>query len=406
MEVLALVFLCLTVSYIFSELAERVKLPRVLGSLFTGLVFGIPVVKYFIFTDASLTLMEAFAKMGLIFLMFYVGLELDFSDLTKRSGKAGMVALFNSVLPFALGFFTMRFLGYNNAVAIIVGACLSVTAEAVALDILKELNMMKTRIGRIIIEAGLFDDIVEILLVGGLITFIHSAKLSTGLTETIFIICFDLSMFFILVYLSKFIVIPLVLGFAERQRSRVSLYISSTILALFMASLSVYFGLGEVVGAVLAGMIIRFTLLRGSRAEKAEEKSIEEMIGLTTFGFFAPFFFIWVGMSSNFSVLLLDPVLAIAVTLAAFGGKMIGSIMAILWSKGTLLEGASIGWGMNSRGAVELVAAQLALTSGILSPNVFSALVFMAFVTTFFSPVFFKFFITLYNQKQKFSSRV
>ncbi len=395
MEPLVIILLCLTASYLLSEFFEGLKLPRVLGSLLVGVVLGLPVVYQFLFTPSSIDLLKAFSDLGLIFLMFYVGLQLEFSDIKKDSKKAVHVAIFSSLLPFLLGFICMRLLGFDNLAAIIVGACLSVTAEAVSIDILAELNILKTRLGEIIVAAGTLDDIVEVLLVSLLVTFIHSMK-NPGLG--IFVIILDIIIFFILVYFAGYFLIPFVLKFISKKRQKIDLFVFSLILSLFMATASEYLGIGSLLGALLAGMTMRYSLVK-SKGGIMKEKQITEIIEITTFGFMAPFFFIWIGMQSDFTFLLTNPLLGIVVTLAAFGGKLFGSVIGNWIGKGSLLEGITIGWGMNTRGEVELIAAELARQSSLISNEVFSALVFMAFTTTIISPILFKFYITKYHLK-------
>ena len=103
---------------------------------------------------------------------------------------------------------------------------------------------------------------------------------------------------------------------------------------------------------------------------------------IVTFGFIAPFFFIWVGMHGNFSFLITNPILGIVIAVAAFGGKLLGSVIGTLLAKGKLVEGLTTGWAMSTRGAIELVAAELARQHNLISSELFSALVFMAFITT------------------------
>ncbi|OGM02652.1 hypothetical protein A3K72_02855, partial [Candidatus Woesearchaeota archaeon RBG_13_36_6] len=277
----------------------------------------------------------------------------------------------------------MRLLGFDNLTAIIVGACLSVTAEAVSIDILEELNILKTRLGEIIVAAGTLDDIVEVLLVSLLVTFIHSIK-NPGLG--VFVIILDIIIFFILVYFAGYFLIPFVLKFISKKRQKIDLFVFSLILSLFMATASEYLGIGSLLGALLAGMTMRYSLVKSKRGI-IEEKQITEIIEITTFGFMAPFFFIWIGMQSDFTFLLTNPLLGIVIALAAFGGKLFGSIIGNWIGKGSFIEGITIGWGMNTRGEIELIAAELARQSSLISNEVFSALVFMAFATTIISPI-------------------
>ncbi len=402
MDALIIILVSLTASYLLSELFEGLKLPRVLGALFVGLLLGLPIIQQYLFDDVSLQIIKTFADLGLIFLMFFVGMKLDLSEV-DQSKKSIYIAVFSAVVPFILGFLSIKLLyrfGFlqiarPNLAGIIVGGILSVTAETVSLDILSQLNIAKSSLAKKIIGADILDNVVEAFLISILITFVHFVQ---SPVYGLFIIIFDIIVFFLLVYISGYIIVPLMMKFISRRQPKIDLFIVSLILSLFMAIASEYLGIGSVLGALLAGMIMRYAFQQ-SKIKKKVQEQLTEVMEITTFGFIAPFFFIWVGMHGNFSFLLINPVLGIGITIAAFAGKLLGALIGEWIGKGSLIEGLTLGWGLNTRGAIELVAAEIARQNNLITVELFSALVFMAFITTIISPMFFRFYVNKYYTK-------
>lgn len=400
--------LCLTASYLLSEFFEGLQMPRVLGSLLVGVIIGLPAVFNHLFDAASLALFSSFKDLGLIFLMFYVGLKLDVTDIKKSPKNAKYIAIFGALIPFLLGFAAILWLSnagiilleHPMIVAFIVGGILSVTSETSSFDLLSQFNLVKTKLAKTIIAADLFDNIIEALLISFIVTFVHYLQ---NPFFGVLIVIFDIIVFFILVYIAGYLFIPFVMKFISVRKPKIDLFMISLILALFMAIASEYLGIGSVLGAMLAGMIMRYSTIKGKGV--TTERQITEIIEVTTFGLMAPFFFIWIGMHANFSFIIFNPLLAITITFVAFAGKIIGATVGNSFANGNRIEGLTIGWAISSRGAVELVIAEIARESGLLSSELFSALVFMAFLTTIISPLVFKFYISKYYTRKKWKSR-
>ncbi|MBW2970966.1 cation:proton antiporter [Candidatus Woesearchaeota archaeon] len=405
MDPLIIILLCLTASYLLSEFFEGLRLPRVLGSLFVGLLLGLPVVNEFIFDAYSLKLIEAFADLGLIFIMFFVGLGLEVSELRKSDKNSIYNAIFTALVPFVIGYFAVLLLCHTSVIScenpaiigLIVGGILCVTGEMASIDLLTHANALKTRLAKKILVADVFDNFVEALLISFLVTFIHFLQ---NPVYGILIIVFDLIIFFLMVYTAGFVVLPFVLRFIKRKQPKLDLFVVSLILSLFLAVASEYLGIGSILGALIAGMLMRYGLVKSSVSKRMQHE-ITDVMEITTFGFVAPFFFVWVGMQGNFSFLITNPWLAVVLGIAAFVAKPLGSVVGELLSKGRVVEGLTVGWGMNTRGAVELIAAELAWQNGLISGELFSALIFIAFITTIISPMFFSFYFKKYYSKKR-----
>jgi P-type Ca2+ transporter type 2C len=396
MEFIPVLFICLSVTYLISWFFRRLGLPHILGHLTTGLILSIPFISKFIFNDHnSMTIFSTIANLGLIFLLFFIGLKINVSSLMKFSKRSINISFLSALVPFALGFICGHFLGMDFFGAMILGASLSVTAEAVSGAILEELNMINTRIGLIIIEAGIIDDIFEVLTLAAIGTIIQSQNTITGVANTglnsVGNIFLDVMVFIGLIYIVRFIFIPVTFKLLGKEPSHSDLFTASFIVVLFMAAISSYLELGTVIGALIAGIIVKQTLLRENK--KDEEVEITDIVETLTFGFLEPVFFIWIAYTADIFTLIQTPsylYMALFITAVATGGKLLGSVIGNVLDGGNVREGILIGWGMNARGAVELIAIKMSLDHGLIEPLIFSSIVFMTFVTTIISPIIFK----------------
>ena len=390
-----IILICLLSAYIFSELCKKLQLPTVIGPILVGVVFGIPIIKNYLFDGGSSPIIELLSNVGQIFLLFFVGLEMDFKAFMRSSKRASLIAIIASFMPLILGFLVARALGINMLGALAVGICCSISAEAILIQILQELNLVQSKFGETVIEAGVFDDTIGIILITGLITFIRTTS-TVEIQFTIIRIIFEIILFAAIIYLIRFFFLPVIWKFVEREHSEIGEFTGALIIAIFIAILASKFSLSAIVGAVIAGMVFRQVLYHEGIQGIKEEKRITKFFEIITFGFFALFFFIWVGLQTNITDLMINPIFGIILTVLAFSGKFFGTLIGNWIAAGNLHEGVIMGWGMNSRGAVELIVAQIALANNIIDHNLFSAIVFMAITTSIISPIVFKYMLKKY----------
>lgn len=393
-NILAIIFIFLVLSYALSYLFEKLRLPKLLGSLFAGLILGLPIVRYFLIDQNVEFVISTFAEVGIVFLMFYVGLSLDVSKFNRKDKSYLIsVSIGSLVLGFMLAFFfSYLVFGFNLISSLVMGLALSVTSESVSANVLSKKNMLDTGISRYIMGAGVIIDIVGVIALGIMATLLKpgSAMFGSGFIAMIF----KFILFFVLVYACKFIFIPISLKIAENQKKSSDLFLASIMIALFLASIGALLGLDTVVGALLGGMLVRYILInKRNRSSNHQLSKIVEMVESITFGYFALFFFIYVGMQANFGILIEKTTLSLSILLIA----MIGSIFGPLIVSGLFfrkpLRGLLIGVGLSSRDAMGLVIATIAYTSGLVSLDIFNILIFMSFVTTVLTPLFFEFLI-------------
>lgn len=388
MQAILTLFFCLTFSYLLSRLFKKIGLPNILGPLFIGFILGIPLISKYLFDVQSLQSLEYLAELGLIFLLFFTGLKINVRQFVKFKPKVINIGLMAAIIPFIFGllFGLINNLGWITS--IIIGSCLSVSAEAVSMIVLKDLNLLNSRTGELIIEASVIDDIFEIIIIATIGVIVNTLRESGTVYMGIGRILLDIVIFATLIYIVKVLFIPLTWKLLDSKPNKSELFTASFIIVLFMAAASNYLELGSVIGALLAGIIIKQTLIKENK--ESEEREVADIIETVTFGFLEPLFFIWIGLNANLGLLVINPWLAVILTVLALLGKLIGSIIGAWMSKENMHTALLVGWGLNARGAVELIAAEIGRKYGLISDEIYAAIVFMAFFTTIISPIVFK----------------
>ncbi|MBC8147691.1 MAG: cation:proton antiporter [Bacteroidetes bacterium] len=376
MEVLLTIAVCLTISFALSELAHSMHYPRVLGQIAAGIIVSIPFIKSSILLPGSTTAIAFLAELGIVFLILLVGMEIDYKRLKKASKEGILVAIFGAIVPFGLGYLTMKLLGYDTIAAVVLGAALSITAPGTSIRLLMELKKLKTRMGEILIEAAIIDDLLAAVFLSLLLVIVHSSS-------AIGIAMFPIRIIiFILIAIVLFKLIPKLVTSIQKEKSEIGDFTTSIILALFIAVIAQVFGLGLVIGAFIAGLILQISM----RKDKKEERKIVNDLKVISFGFIVPFFFIHLGLNLDLASIISNWHIFVLIMIMAICGKLIGAMILKLFSKLSLKQTALIGWGMNSRGAVELVIAEVARLNGLIPIEIYSIIIAMALITTFIFP--------------------
>ncbi|MGM5487926.1 MAG: cation:proton antiporter [Nanobdellota archaeon] len=383
-NLIIVVSLCLTLSLIFSEICYRLRYPRILGPMITGILLGFEPFKNFIepFTEQISFLSE----LAIVFLLLLAGLEINIRKLGRTSKDAVLVAFFSALVPFVFGFCLTKLLysmglismlaDQSNVVAAVVGACLSLTAEGTSLAMLIEMNALNTRLGTIILGSGILDDIFEITFLSALLVFVTDSMTMVQLPLSIFV--------FVVCIILIWKVVPGIIKFIQKEDSRITTVSTIIVITMIIASLSSVFGLSPVIGAFIGGLIIQV-----SNKDKDDERMDVEELKTLSFSLIVPFFFINIGLNFDVSSLLTHPLLVLLIVFAGFASKILGALLVTPLTNLTLLQTYLIGWAMNSRGAMELVILELARVHNLVTPEIYSAIVVMAIATTIIFPVMF-----------------
>ena len=387
-DALLITLIALVLAYLISEIFRYFKLPKVLGQILAGIILGIPVIKAALFTDETLSIFSFITNIGIILLFFFVGLEINLKQFKKNFKETSLIAIFNTLIPLTAGFLVGKFLfGFNNITSLIIGISLSVSSQAISLDILEELKLLKSKVGNLIIASGAVDDVFELLLIGSILIVFHSTAFGQiGFQKLVF----NIGIFVFIVLIFRVSLIPFALRIFEKEKSQATLFMGALIIVLFMAYLSELFGVGSLIGALIAGIIVRQTLLTGEDRKPWRKNEISHSIHIISFGFLIPLFFVNVGLNTDIYTLSSNLFLVFVLLSINILGTLIGTIIGVFLSKGTLSEGLMVGWGVMPKGDTELVIATLALNSGLINVEVFTAIIAVALFSTFIAPIMFK----------------
>jgi len=376
----------LATSLLIKEICRRLGIPIIVGQISAGIVLGLPLIRSSLFDPKSLSLIDLLSQLGILSLLFLAGLEIDFKKILENARDAILIALSSAFFPFLFGFlFVYSFFGgYFSSqgfdplvLSLVFGIALAVTSEGTKVKVLMDLNALDTRLGAIMVGAGAFDDLIEIL---GL-SFV-TALAQTGGAEELVMLPLNLLVFASLFFLLTKIISRL-LKYVERKETDVDLFLLVLILMMGLAALSELFSLGSVIGAFVGGILMQLSM---RKVKRKEEEDVLNSFKLLSLAFLAPFFFANVGLHFNLQSLFVNPSLLVGTILIAFIGKIVGTVAIKPLSRLGWKQLYVIGWAMNSRGAVELVIALMALGNGLLPLEAFSVLVLTSLVTTLTFP--------------------
>lgn len=377
LQLLLTLFIMFVAAKIFAEIFERLKQPAVAGEILAGILIGPSLLGW---VEPSMTT-ETLAEIGVILLMFAVGLETNVRSIFLVGKTAVMVAVAGVILPFVLGFGAVVMfagtleLSQPYIVAAFVGAAMVATSVGITARVLADMNLLSHQSARIILAAAVIDDILALLalsVVAGLATpdGVHWGKIGlTALLAVAFVA-------FMALVGTRIVrkAVPKIQGLRMRE----SLFLVALTLCLGLAFISEQIGIAAIIGAFLAGMVF---------AEHADTEHLllksEALVGL-----FLPFFLVNIGMQVSLEAFKSPLVLGIAVfiTFLAVIGKYFAGVFA---ARGVGKRiAAQVGMGMVPRGEVGIVAAQLGLMMGVLDDRMFSIVLFMAVATTLIAPPF------------------
>ncbi|HEY5714056.1 MAG TPA: cation:proton antiporter [Candidatus Gracilibacteria bacterium] len=383
MSDIGFITLALLLALFGAEVAVKFKYPRVIGQLVVSLFLGLPLVINWLGVGETPEVIKTLSELGVIFLLLLTGFELNVKEFTKNGRESLIIAVFAAMVPFVLGLSLAFWFGYGLRTGIVLGACMSVTAEGTKVALLLEMGKIKTRLASIMLGAGILDDIFEIFFLALIIFFAHHQ--TPGEALSIWPAAGKILFFGLAVY-ATFQFLPLLMSKLQKERDReIPLLTTMIIVGLVFALLSEFAGTGAILGAFIAGIMLQESLFSEKRREE-ESKSLK----LFVFAFIIPFFFFNIGLHFNFESLIDAPQLTISVVLVAMVGKILGTLLTKPFVNLTWQQLHLVGWGMNSRGVMELVLAQLALESGLIDQDLYSAIVFMAIITTVMFPFVFK----------------
>ena len=367
-SVLVVLASILIAAKVLGELAERFGQPAVVGELLAGVLLGPSVLGL---VDPGLPVLHVLAEIGVLILLFHIGIETDLKRLLSVGGAATAVALAGVVLPFALGYLVATQLGLLQLPALVVGASLTATSVGITARVLADLGRLQERESQVVLGAAVLDDIVGLIILAVVAQIVGGATLSLGGLAITTAIAFG---FVAAALLVGRLAVPPVFGMLARLGSAQALATFALALAFLTAVLADLAGSALIIGAFTAGLAF---------APTVHAKVVER--GIVRLGhFFVPIFFVSVGAAVDARTFGEPQVIIIGLALVAVGvvGKLAAGY-APFWFKG---RKAVIGVGMIPRGEVGLIFAQTGRAAGVLDPGLYAAITFMVIVTTILTP--------------------
>ncbi len=382
----------------FGELFNRFRQPAIVGEILAGLLLG-PTVLGLIAPDVFGNLFpssgsvaiaySAIINLAVVLLLLIAGLEIDLSILWRQGKAAILISVFGTAVPFILGF-TVAFLfpafwgiepGADTLTfSLFFGTALSISALPVIAKIMMDLNLFRTDVGMLVMGAAMFSDLVGWIVFSIVLGMMnahaaedvaHHGGLGTGATIglTLLMVLFTLTLGRWLVHRT--------LPWIQARLSWPGGVLGFTLVITFLgAAATEAIGIHAIFGAFLAGVAIG-----DSTHMREQTRSI--LHRFVTY-IFAPIFFVSIGLEADF-VASFNLLLVLGVLLVAFAGKIAGCMIGAHWGGLSMRESLAISFGMNARGAMEIILGLLALQFGVIQDEMFVALVVLALLSSIVS---------------------
>lgn len=372
-ELLVALLAIFAAAKLFAELAERIGQPAVLGEMVGGIVIGVSGLHLI---DAHNPLLHALSELGVILLLFLIGLETDIRRLLSVGGAALAVAAAGVILPFAGGYGVGMWLNLPTTVAVFLGAALTATSVGITARVLSDLGHLKSDESQVILGAAVVDDILGLVLLTVISAVAAGESLSVGGVGKVFGVAFG---FVIIAVVVGSFLAPRLIAVITRLRVGKALFFAAIMFAFGLAWLAAAIGSALIIGAFAAGLV----LARTDRGKEIEHEVYDVA------QFFIPIFFVSVGAAVDLKAL--NPfnadtrqyfIIGMLLTVVAIVGKLLAGFVAF----GRPLRKIVIGVGMVPRGEVGLIFAQLGLSAGLLSAGLYSSVALMVMITTFVAP--------------------
>ena len=371
------ILLVLIAAWLGGAFATKLGYPPILGELLIGILLGPSLVGALQPSETTAVL----AEVGILLMMLYVGMEIDYRDLGKASWAGLLAATGGFIVPFGLGYYTIIAFGGTPIAALFTAIAVGVTSLTTKSRILVDLKLLNTRIANVLMAGALISDTFALIIFAGIVSFTDKGTIEF---TQILVVAGKAIGFFVTAGLIGFFLLP----FLGRQIDKVgitnrTLYFTvMLIIALGFAELAELAGLHHILGTFIAGLFLKDSVI-----SKRLSQELNNVFRDISIGFLAPIFFVTAGFEVTFDVIFTDLALLLTILFVATAGKILGTALFYLPSGYGWREGITVGAGMNGRGAVEIIIAGIALKAGYISADIFSILVFMAIFTTTTVPI-------------------
>jgi len=359
-------------TFIIGRLVEKIRVPWI----FAALIFGFLLAIYNPFTSiTSLPEFNFLAQLGMYFLLFIIGFELDLDKL-KKQGKFIIKATFFIIfLEAFFGTLLIHFVfRYEWFISFVVALSFATVGEAILIPILDEFKIVNTKLGQSIIGIGTLDDVIEISILILVIFLIGSNTTHSNIA---------------LILISLFTLFGLAFGLTKLKKESAKFGFLG-IENLFLFVLFIFFlflGVGEyahatAIAALLSGIALK-TFIPEERL-----KTIESEVKTMCYGFFAPLFFVWVGITMDINYLVSYPLLVLLVVGVSNGAKILGSLVVGKKELG-IKKSILLGIGLSVRFSTSIIIVKILFENGLIHTGLYSVIVASSIVFKFIIPVLF-----------------
>lgn len=387
----AALLLLLVLARFFGELFERMKQPAMIGEIIAGIILG-PTLLNFIHRTEEL---KVISDLGVFLLVILAGLEINFDDILKSMrGRNIIISLLAFILPILSGFMIGKLFGQNVMTTVFIGLCVAITALPVSIRILMDLGKLNTEVGQKIISVAIFDDVLALTILGILLDMNHIDKTFSAITTATIFTGIKLIAFILVVYVSYRVIQHFTQkeNFVENQIDRLlgvlkgkeSLFAILFMFILLFATLTESIGLHFIIGSFFASMLLNKKLI-GTKNIDLFHKTTSSM----SMGFLAPIFFAGIGLEFKFSAIE-NYGLLVSIITVSFLSKILGGYLGGRFAHMGHRQSITLAYGLNARGIMELVIANIAFREGFINVEIFSMLVIMGLVTTLSTPFLLK----------------
>lgn len=367
-HLLAVLVALLAATKVLGLLAQRFGQPSVVGELVAGIILGQSLLGVL---DPADPVIHTLAELGVIVLLFEIGLSTDIRALLGVGREAMGVAVVGVALPFALGYGVCTLLGLPTLPSIVAGAALTATSIGISSRTLSDLGQLRSSEGQIVLGAAVIDDVIGLVIlsvVGGIVGGVALSVWGIAATTAIAVGFIAVALFL------GSLVVPPFFRFIDRLEAAGTLGVAGLAFAFLLAWLASLAGSATIIGAFAAGIILHNT------PQRVRIESSTTTLGL----FFVPIFFAAVG--AEVALGAFSDLRVVAVGSALLAVALVGKIAAgyaPFWFKGRKLL---IGVAMVPRGEVGLIFAQMGLATAALTSELFSAVTMMVLATTLLTP--------------------
>jgi Kef-type K+ transport system membrane component KefB len=386
MALLVQLSVMLIMGRLFAELARKLKQPAVVGEIIAGLILGPTILGLILpgwfenlFPSGSSSLvLDGFVQVAVVMLLFIAGLEVDLHIVWQQGKQAVYTSMLGLIIPFAFGFVFAYlfpvFFGSNDpsthlAYSLFMGTSMAITALPVIARILIDLNLLKSRMGMLVISSAMITDLIGWLIFSVVLGMIGKQQNLSIINTLLLTVGFTVAM----LTLGRGIMNRALPWVNKKLAWPGGLLSLSLAICFLAAAFTEYIGIHAVFGAFIVGVALGDSEHLSERAKEIIHQFINNI--------FAPLFFVSIGLKVNF-ITNFDWALTLAIIAIAFAGKILGSGWGTRLGGFTWRESIAASFGMNARGAMEIILGLVALENGLINERVFVSLVIMALITS------------------------